>query len=177
MRPFGRGYLPHAQYDPSMGSERPIPGAYAGHQGPYFAAQGTPMGPMHGRAGAALPALVPTQPPGQFFVMPSQPPRPPTFAGEGSMPQPGLNSLTTPTPMQSQGGGEVRPSGPAPGGPREAAPISITLAHDEKEPLLDPLSGSGPRTDEVRLLPRPPPPQPNERTQAMEERLGGWRSC
>ena len=115
MRPFGRGYLPHAQpgYDPSMGSERPILGAYAGYQGPYSAAQGTPMGPMHGRAGAALPALAPSQPPRPLFVTPSQPPRPlfvtpsqpprrPTPAGEGSIPQPRPSSLTTPTPTQSQ---------------------------------------------------------------------------
>ena len=113
--------------------------------------------------------------PGRYFVIPSQPPRPPT--GEGSVPQPWLNSLTTPTPTQSQGGGELKPSGPAPGGPSEAAPISITLAHDEKQPLLDPLSGSGPRTDEVRVLPRPTPPQPNEGVQAMEEKVRRLGSC
>ena len=46
MRPFGVGHPPYNQsgYNPVMGSARPIFGAYAGYQGPYSAAQGTPMG-------------------------------------------------------------------------------------------------------------------------------------
>jgi hypothetical protein len=81
MRPFGRGYLPQVQpgYEPSMGSERPILGAYAGYQGPYPAAQGVPMGSIQGRAGAALPVLTPSQPP-RPLLTPSQPPWPPTHA-------------------------------------------------------------------------------------------------
>ena len=98
-----------------MGSGRPISGAYAGYQDQYFSAQGTPIGPMQGRARAALSALAPSQPPRPPFVTPNEPPRPPTPAGEESVP-PLPNPLLPPTPTQSQGGGESKPSGPAPGG-------------------------------------------------------------
>src|SRR5690606_29829943 len=131
----------------------------------------TPMRPMQGRAGAALPALAPSQPPRPPFVTPSEPPWPPTPAGEGSVPPFLPNPHLTPTPTQSQSGGEFKPSGPAPGGPSEAAPIPITLAQDEKQLLPDPLSGSEPRTDEVQALPHPTPPQPNEGVQAMEGKV------
>ena len=149
-----------------MGSERPIAGAYAGHQGPYFP-QGMAPGPMQGQARVSHPAPAPSQPPIPLFITPSEPPRPPTSVGEGSVPQFLPDPLLTPTPTQPAGGGEIKPSGPAPGGP---APTPIIPAQDGKQLLPDSLSGRGPRTDEVQVLPQPTPPQPNDR-QVMEEKF------
>ena len=143
-----------------MGSERPISGAYAGYQGPYFT-QGMALGPMQGQARASRPASAPNQLSIPLFVTPSEPPRPPISVGEGSALQPLPDPLFTPTPTQPHGGGEIKPSGPAPGGPLPSgpAPIPTIPAQDERQPMPDPLPGRVPRTDEVQVPPQPTPAQ------------------